>query len=416
MSQYAIEAHNLSKEYLLAHAGSLKPNNPSLRESMAAGLGKVRFRKAKESVPVANEPDRFLALDDVSFHVEHGARLAVIGGNGAGKSTLLKVLCRIISPTTGSLQVRGKVASLLEVGTGFHPDLSGRENIFLNGIILGMTRQEIRRKFDEIVAFAEVERFLDTPVKRYSSGMYMKLAFSVAAHMEPEILIIDEVLAVGDARFQKKCLLKMDEISRKEGRTVLFVSHNMDAISAFCTRGIYLEKGRLQACGPVAEVLESYIGSYTPKAGSFRPNDQKPVFYRSLELEQSEVPFDSELRLRAEVISNRPIPKYTIGLTICTATGIPAGAILLNSPEPLNSGSNKLDIRVPIRNLVPGRYKISASIALDVIADMQDVVWDYPSFEVLGHAQHEPSFSHWHPNWGGIILADATLKSESVFN
>ena len=197
-----------------------------------------------------DEVEEFWALKNVSFEVKQGEVVGIIGRNGAGKSTLLKILSRITEPTEGRVMLRGRVASLLEVGTGFHPELTGRENIFLNGAILGMTQQEIRKKFDEIVAFAEVERFLDTPVKHYSSGMYVRLAFAVAAHLEPEILIIDEVLAVGDAEFQKKCLGKMGEVSRREGRTVLFVSHNMASIGELTRRALLLESGRIAAIGP----------------------------------------------------------------------------------------------------------------------------------------------------------------------
>ena len=208
-----------------------------------------------------DQVEEFWALKDVSFEVKQGEVLGIIGRNGAGKSTLLKILSRITEPTEGRVVIRGRVASLLEVGTGFHPELTGRENIFLNGAILGMTQREIRRKFDEIVAFAEVEKFLDTPVKRYSSGMYVRLAFAVAAHLEPEILVVDEVLAVGDAEFQKKCLGKMDEVSRRQGRTVLFVSHNMDAVLRLCSRAILLESGTVRATDDVKIVVPAYLDS-----------------------------------------------------------------------------------------------------------------------------------------------------------
>ncbi|HLX52654.1 MAG TPA: ABC transporter ATP-binding protein [Aquella sp.] len=205
--------------------------------------------------------DEFWALKDVSFEVNPGDRLGIIGRNGAGKSTLLKILSRITEPTKGRISIKGRVASLLEVGTGFHPELTGRENIFLNGAILGMARTEIRKKFDEIVAFAEVERFLDTPVKRYSSGMYVRLAFAVAAHLEPEILVVDEVLAVGDAQFQKKCLGKMEEVSRNEGRTVLFVSHNMGVVTQLCSSSILLQNGQIAYMGLPKHAIEKYLGS-----------------------------------------------------------------------------------------------------------------------------------------------------------
>jgi lipopolysaccharide transport system ATP-binding protein len=207
------------------------------------------------------EKGLFWALRDVSFEIQPGEVVGIIGRNGAGKSTLLKILSRIVDPTKGTVRMRGRGSSLLEVGTGFHPELSGRENIYLNGAILGVKRTEINRKFDQIVAFSEIEQFLDTPVKRYSSGMYVRLAFAVAAHLEPEILIVDEVLAVGDYAFQKKCLGKMRDVSTSDGRTILFVSHNMSALTQLCEHGILLENGQVKTTGPVKDVIRTYLKS-----------------------------------------------------------------------------------------------------------------------------------------------------------
>lgn len=252
MSAPAIEVSGLGKRYVIEH----ESRHDNLRDTLHHTARKLwrRYRWG-----TSFEKEEFWALRDVSFSVQPGEVIGIIGRNGAGKSTLLKILSRITEPTTGSIRLRGRVASLLEVGTGFHPDLTGRENIFLNGAILGMSRAEIRAKFDEIVAFAEVERFLDTPVKRYSSGMYVRLAFAVAAHLEPEILIVDEVLAVGDIAFQKKCLGKMQNVARSEGRTVLFVSHHMAAIRQLCRTALSLGGGQVVAHGPTAQVLESYL-------------------------------------------------------------------------------------------------------------------------------------------------------------
>lgn len=244
-----IEIKNLSKRYTIGKRASYG----SLREEIMQALASPFRGKAA----VEDSDNTVWALRDVSFSVEEGEVLGIIGRNGAGKSTLLKILSRITEPTEGRVVMRGRVASLLEVGTGFHPELTGRENIFLNGALLGMTSAEIRRKFDEIVAFSEIEKFLDTPVKRYSSGMYVRLAFAVAAHLEPEILIVDEVLAVGDAQFQKKCLGKMDEVA-KWGRTVLFVSHNMAALQAFCTKGLVLDNGQIEIIGGIGEAIYRY--------------------------------------------------------------------------------------------------------------------------------------------------------------
>lgn len=247
-----IKVENLSKQY---HIGARQVPYQTLRETISNAVRKPLnlFNRNGHS-----EDNSIWALKDISFEVMPGEVVGIIGRNGAGKSTLLKVLSRITEPTSGQVDLYGRVGSLLEVGTGFHMELTGRENIYLNGAILGMTTAEIRRRFDEIVDFSGVEKFLDTPVKHYSSGMFMRLAFSVAAHLEPEILAIDEVLAVGDSEFQKKCLGKMGEVA-KEGRTVLFVSHNMQAVSSFCTRGIYLRDGHLILSSGIAEVLEAYL-------------------------------------------------------------------------------------------------------------------------------------------------------------
>jgi lipopolysaccharide transport system ATP-binding protein len=256
MSDVVIRVENLSKKYVLGTAAK----EQSFRDAMtdaAKSIGKKLLRST-DPLPTLNE---FWALNNVSFDIKQGDRVGVIGRNGAGKSTLLKILSRITEPSTGRISIKGRIASLLEVGTGFHPELSGRENIFLNGAILGMDMQEIKKKFDEIVAFSEVEKFLDTPVKRYSSGMYVRLAFAVAAHLEPDILIVDEVLAVGDAQFQKKCLGKMEEVGR-EGRSIIFVSHNLGVVQNLCTRGIFLQRGTLQLDGTAYEGVSSYLNSF----------------------------------------------------------------------------------------------------------------------------------------------------------
>ena len=251
----AIAVRNLGKKYQL---GTRELGSTTFREALvrAAMAPLNRFRDLSGR---AAESEPFWALKDVNFDIGEGEIVGIIGRNGAGKSTLLKILSQITEPTTGEVELHGRVGSLLEVGTGFHPELSGRENIYLNGAILGMKREEITSRFDEIVAFAEVEKFLDTPVKRYSSGMYTRLAFSVAAHLEPEILLVDEVLSVGDSVFQKKCLGKMNELSRSQGRTVLFVTHNMALVKTLCHRAIYLAEGRVRKVGPTDAILAAYL-------------------------------------------------------------------------------------------------------------------------------------------------------------
>jgi lipopolysaccharide transport system ATP-binding protein len=276
MSLYSVRANNLlisvenlSKCYPIKHYSGAQ-QHLTLRDAVSTRLHKLgRWLSSKclgslraQSSEVESSPrtvENFWALKDVTFQIQQGDVVGIVGRNGAGKSTLLKVLSRITEPTQGRVRIKGRVSSLLEVGTGFHPELTGRENILLNGAILGMSRREILGRFDEIVAFAEVEKFLDTPVKRYSSGMYVRLAFAVAAHLEPEILVVDEVLAVGDAEFQKKCLGKMQNVATEGGRTVLFVSHNLGAVSALCNQGILLENGRLKQTGRIEKVLSSYL-------------------------------------------------------------------------------------------------------------------------------------------------------------
>jgi lipopolysaccharide transport system ATP-binding protein len=284
MSRPVIEVSAVSKHYVIQH----ESRHDNLRDTLHHTARKL-WRRVRWGTGF--ETEEFWALRDISFSVQPGEVVGIIGRNGAGKSTLLKILSRITEPTSGRIALRGRVASLLEVGTGFHPDLTGRENIFLNGAILGMQRKEITRKFDEIVAFAEVERFLDTPVKRYSSGMYVRLAFAVAAHLEPEILIVDEVLAVGDAQFQKKCLGKLEEVAHQGGRTVLFVSHNLATISRLCSSAILLRQGQVAMRGTAMEAVARYLVSDDAQSTVFTP--ARPGS-------------DAVSLLRAELVTGRP--------------------------------------------------------------------------------------------------------------
>ena len=264
MSDTVISVENLGKKYRIRH--QQRERYTALRDVIAREIQELCFApRHSVTPPLASSTEDFWALKDVSFEVKQGEVVGIIGRNGAGKSTLLKILSRITEPTEGRVRIKGRVASLLEVGTGFHPELTGRENIFLNGAILGMTGKRSSAKFDEIVAFAEVEKFLDTPVKRYSSGMYVRLAFAVAAHLEPEILIVDEVLAVGDAEFQKKCLGKMGEVARG-GRTVLFVSHNMPAIEILCSRGMLFDGGQIRTMGTCSKIISEYMRDTVERA------------------------------------------------------------------------------------------------------------------------------------------------------
>lgn len=357
MTSPIITVERLGKYYRL---GRSPEKYQSLRDTLARqvrqlrrGLGRKRQRPTLD--------DGFWALDDINFAIEQGDRVGIIGRNGAGKSTLLKVLSRITEPTTGQIRIRGRVASLLEVGTGFHPELTGRENIYLNGAVLGMGKAEIRRKFDEIVAFAEVERFLDTPVKRYSSGMYVRLAFSVAAHLEPEILVIDEVLAVGDAKFQQKCLGKMQAVS-ESGRTVLFVSHNMSAVANLCNRGIVLDRGKLLANTTSMDALSLYNRQIDQSVFTVDHAQDAPHI-RQVELDQAALEA-GDLRVRVRFHSPWPLDPPIIGIVVSNLYGAPlfgsnpklhsvgfhpqklsdGEAVMVLKDLPLHSGTYKLSV------------------------------------------------------------------------
>ncbi len=332
-----ISVENLSKSYLVGHRSERggMHNYTALRDVLGRELRNA-VRKAADvvrgrQVIQGDSVEEFWALKDINFEVHEGEVLGIIGRNGAGKSTLLKILSRITEPTAGRVTLRGRVASLLEVGTGFHPELTGRENIYLNGAILGMSRAEIRRKFDEIVAFAEVERFLDTPVKRYSSGMYVRLAFAVAAHLEPEILIVDEVLAVGDAEFQKKCLGKMDEVSRHQGRTVLFVSHNMGALTSLCPSAIWLDSGAVRDRGTTRELIGRYLSRCDLDQDPIVRLDGKlrPPWVRDQRLRLESVEWVSGLplrhgepaRARIRFKTRSPVSAVSVGISFCSSEG-----------------------------------------------------------------------------------------------
>ena len=409
MSLPAIKVEGISKLYRLDRASArARSFRDLLTDFAAAPVRRLRRLRGQD-----DSMDEFWALQDVSFEVQPGDVVGIVGRNGAGKSTLLKILSRIVEPTRGQVTMRGRVASLLEVGTGFHPELTGRENIYLNGSILGMRKREIDARFDEIVAFAEVERFLDTPVKRYSSGMYVRLAFAVAAHLNPEILIVDEVLAVGDAEFQKKCLGKMKEVSTSSGRTVLFVSHNMVAVRGLCSRGIWLRDGKV-AMNDTAEAavhayLETAAQTMSTRIELTRPAGASIWMTRaSLSFDSRPAltaPMGSELTLSVDFESDVPTKHPRFGYVLQTLEG----EKLLNSnnryqpspqfDEPVPRGS--IVCRLGSPPFMPGRYVIS--LWLGDVTSNQHIELEALAFEIIekdlwGNGQIPPQVSHmWWP-------------------
>jgi lipopolysaccharide transport system ATP-binding protein len=386
MSETVIQVDKLSKRYVLAHETGQGGFRYKRFSDVLVDLATAPFRAFKDKRTTNAAREEFWALRDVSFEINRGEVIGVIGRNGAGKSTLLKILSRITEPTSGRIEIEGRVASLLEVGTGFHPELTGRENIYLNGAILGMSRREIKGKFDEIVAFAEVDKFLDTPVRFYSSGMYVRLAFAVAAHLEPEILIVDEVLAVGDAQFQKKCLGKMQDVSNKEGRTIIFVSHNMAAVSNLCHRGIVLQNGQCVCDLPIVEAVEFYNRTISTNEDSKRPGSAHVLFeplegsdragtritkIEVLDEEKRAKPIAStwdDLVFRMWYQADRKIPRAGAEIQISSVNG---ARVFVLSTQPhsgvdmdLLPGLHFVDCRIRQLPLAAGDYLISAGLSI----------------------------------------------------
>jgi lipopolysaccharide transport system ATP-binding protein len=416
-SDTIITVENLGKRYRL---GAQKNERYTALRDVIAEKARSLFRNPQSAIRNGSKADasEFWALRDVSFEVKQGEVLGIIGRNGAGKSTLLKILSRITEPTEGRVRIKGRVASLLEVGTGFHPELTGRENIFLNGAILGMTRAEIIKKFDEIVAFAETEKFLDTPVKRYSSGMYVRLAFAVAAHLEPEILVIDEVLAVGDAEFQKKCLGKMHEVS-KGGRTVLFVSHNMGVVTRLTQRCIYLKGGVIAAAGESHNIVETYLRQSFDKSEGQRTDLE---FYRRDQHHDSPVKMTG-VGVNGKGCNLSALPTievgsaFTINLQLDVARAVHGAlmvvalktsrgeraAVLLSWDQNyalfLEPGRRVVDLKIIDLPLAPGEYFVDVGINQSIQTTAFDVILDFPLFRVANNGQ----ITHWLERPWGIL-------------
>ena len=408
----AISIENISKKYILSHK---KKKYQNLKESVSGFLGELFTSKDEEETK-----EVFWALKNINFDIEQGDRIGIVGSNGAGKSTLLKILSRITEPTSGQVKVNGRMASLLEVGTGFHPDLTGRENIFLNGAILGMKQQEIKRQFDEIVSFAGIEKFLDTPVKRYSSGMYVRLGFAIAAHLEPEILIVDEVLAVGDSEFQKKCLGKMKDVSNS-GRTILFVSHNSTAIQGLCNKAAFLQKGSLVKYGEVGEVLHDYMTSISKfqLQQNWETPDNAPgndqVRIKNIEVIPHFVNGSKNIDVRTPLKINiefwNMIESAHLNLSIFLYNM--TGECVFNvgsKAKTFSKGLIKGMLEIPANFLNDGSYYISAMIVKDT-ADPIYFMEDAISFDVADWREG----TNWYGKWPGAVRPiNFTVKTWEV--
>lgn len=372
MSDTVIQVENLGKKYIIGH--QKRERYTALRDVIATGAKSLGRQLLKPFGTKISDPavEEFWALKDVSFEVKQGDRVGIIGRNGAGKSTLLKILSRITEPTLGRITIQGQIASLLEVGTGFHPELTGRENIYLNGAILGMSRFQIKKKFDEIVTFAEVEKFLDTAVKHYSSGMYVRLAFAVAAHLEPEILVVDEVLAVGDVTFQSKCLGKMEEVA-KEGRTVLFVSHNMGAITNLCTSSIFLDQGQIIFIGSAKDGVSKYLKLIADRRGGelvLEKSSSDAYFTKIAILDSDDEPTTTvDLVAGFKIYCEYDVLRPIIGLDLAISVFDKHGShifysSLSKSPTPINQdhqpGHYSAEVDFPPNFMAPGIYTITS--------------------------------------------------------
>lgn len=414
MSKPAIEIRNLSKAYMIGHERDQQVGTMTFRDSL---MGLAR-KPAEIFTGHQLKKEKFWALRDINLDIEQGDVVGIIGRNGSGKSTLLKVLSRIVEPTQGEIIMRGKVASLLEVGTGFHPELTGRENVYFNGAILGMTRREIQAKFDEIVAFSEVEKFLDTPVKFYSSGMYVRLAFAVAAHLDPDILIVDEVLAVGDAAFQKKCLGKMRDVAG-QGRTVLFVSHSMDSVRKLCTKGVFIKDGKIESTGNINTVIQDYMSFNSDNRSIWTAKEYNTDKNEYLEISKASL-FLKNHSVKGSINNNQEIAVKVAGQIYKQSTSLNIGLAVYDidgniifwtfttdkandeKDKSLPTGSFETQTVFPINILNEGDYII------EILASLHNQRWllepggNVPtlSFSIKGGLSNSP---YWQDKRPGII-------------
>lgn len=421
MTNPILKIENVSKQYRLGTIGTGTIAHDLNRwwhairgkEDPYLKVGEVNDRSSK------GNSDYVWALRDITFEVQPGEVVGIIGKNGAGKSTLLKILSRVTTPTTGSIKSRGRIASLLEVGTGFNPELTGRENIYLNGAILGMTKKEIASKLDEIIDFSGCERYIDTPTKRYSSGMNVRLGFAVAAFLEPEILVVDEVLAVGDAEFQKKAIGKMQDVSKSEGRTVLFVSHNMGSIRQLCTRGIVMENGLIGYDGLITESINFYLlnnkvtnnETFIKIDDSFRRYQySKEVQFKTVSLlnvlHGNYIASKQPIEIKFELILNKPLDKFRIAGSIFTFEEVKLGTFFTNYKiNDTHEGIVEVCILIENHNLAKGKYYFAFSVG---VGDEQfgnkefDIIYDVLNFEVTHTNNLQTPINYWPTNWGNI--------------
>jgi len=415
MNDIAVRVENLGKLYRIGQFAGYKTIRETLMDVAYVPFRRLRQKRdGRQKTINTGTPNTIWALKDVCFDVKRGEAVGIIGRNGSGKSTLLKILSRITAPTEGRVQILGRVGSLLEVGTGFHPELTGRENIYLNGAVLGMKRAEVARKFDEIIAFAEIEKFLDTPVKRYSSGMYVRLAFAVAAHLEPDILVVDEVLAVGDAQFQKKCLGKMGEVT-KGGRTVLFVSHNMGTIKSLCNSAILLRSGMLAEKGNVQRVIESYLADSHLRSKDMFPLKAEDLFIKGFDIYQNDIQTDyidgSEpfmIRIRFDVLKD--LNFFRIGIYLRGQLGdtILRSFITDWNPELENitCGSYEACLEIPAKLLAPGSYNVNLHASRYGIVDYLD------RYNIERHISVSPPIDFNVAHKGEVFNSTILMKNE----
>ena len=424
MSNTVISVENVSKYYRLGLIGG-----STLRADFERWWARVRGKpdpllKIGQEDQSNRQGEHIWALRDVSFEVQQGEVLGIIGRNGAGKSTLLKILSCVTAPTSGLVKIKGRVASLLEVGTGFHPELTGRENIYLNGAILGMKRAEIERKFDEIVAFAEIEKFMDTPVKHYSSGMYVRLAFAVAAHLEPEILLVDEVLAVGDVAFQKKCLGKMGEVA-EGGRTVLFISHNMGAIANLCPHTILLDNGRILNSGPSELVIRSYLAEGVSHAADvvLNPTPKVPVAFTRIWISNEDGSVVSNVGVRDSfwvhlgILVRLPVNNVDVGVNVRNSSGVNVFFTNLSDSHggefvPFTPGRYVCSFQVPGRFLVPDRYSLRVASHIPNVKNI-DCYEDIVGFTVIETGSTMLRYQNTGTRWG-CVMANVPWEVEKL--